>query len=99
MGTETKKQRSCVVFQTFPPGQLVTIIPCTTTKSAKRFPYTCEIKASSSDNLPKDSIALIFQIRSLSMTRFGNKQGNVTMTTWKKILGLLKDYLDIAETI
>ena len=95
VGTETQKERPCLVIKMHPQTKLVTVIPCTKTLDALRFPFTSKIKANSTNRLSYDSVVMIFQIRSLHFSRFFSKQGKIGNVKWEIVSNLLRDYLDL----
>ncbi len=58
----------------------VTIVPLTSNLKTKRFLFTVFISAQES-GLPKDSVALVFHIRTLDKSRLIRKMGSLTGET------------------
>lgn len=56
---------------------MLTIIPLTSSMNARRFPYSVMIKRSKKNGLPKDSIAMVFQIRSVDKRRVNQTLGHL----------------------
>ena len=76
--------------------EMATIIPLTSNVQAlKDFPYTYIINPNTSNGLIKQSIAMIYQIRSLSKQRFLRKRGRVSKTDYDKIQTIFKDYFQL----
>ncbi len=75
IGHEQDKTRPAIVISKHERTELIVVIPLTSTPSAKDFRYTLQIKKSSTNELSKDSVALIFQIRAIYISRFLNKIG------------------------
>ena len=94
-GHEIKGDRPAVVIAVHVETELIMVIPLTSNQEAMRFPYTLEIKKTRENGLYVDSIALIFQLRSLSVRRFVKKIGYIDKTTMKRIKSLIRDYLDL----
>ncbi|MGQ4834280.1 MAG: type II toxin-antitoxin system PemK/MazF family toxin [Candidatus Asgardarchaeia archaeon] len=94
-GHETKGNRPAVVIAIHVETELVMVIPLTSNLEAKRFSYTYEIKKTSENGLQCNSIAMIFQLRSLSTKRFLKKLGHIDATTMKRIKIMIKDYLNL----
>lgn len=73
---------------------LIIVIPLSANIKTIRFPHTIKIKSSKENGLNKDSVALIFQIRSVDKNRIIHKIGdleNLYIEEIDKILsGLLK---------
>jgi mRNA-degrading endonuclease toxin of MazEF toxin-antitoxin module len=92
-GHEQSGTRLNIIVATHNTG-ITTIIPLTSNQLAKRFSNTILIKKTIKNNLEKDSIALIFQIKSLDKSRFTKKIGNLEendkKTIDKEILNYLK---------
>lgn len=55
--------------------RFVVIIPLTTTKGVTRFSFTLEIERSEINHLKDDSVAMIFQVRAISVCRLTRKTG------------------------
>lgn len=84
---------SMVVPISSTPG--ATVVPLTSTLSATRFPNTYFIRRSTINGLTSDSIAMIFQLRSCSFIRFGDKLGNLEQSHINQIKLLIKQYLNL----
>jgi len=69
-GHEQKGERPCLIIKEFQTGDMVLIIPFTGELTAERFPYTTKIERSKENGLHSDSIALVFQMKSISKKRF-----------------------------
>ena len=85
---EQKGVRPCLIIKEFQAGDMVLIIPFTKfTKesSALRFPFTVKIEKNNTNELNYDSVALIFQMKSVSKVRFKKKIGRITNNNYKKI--------------
>lgn len=76
--------------------KMTTVIPFTSSKDASRLADTWTIKKDSSNGLICDSVALVFQIKSLSQTRFIKKLGAVNNSLFKKIKTMIKNYLNLS---
>ena len=74
---------------------LVVVIPLTTNLEALRFPYVTSIFISSLNNLEQDSVALIFQIKSIDKNRLHNKIGSISSSDLKKIDSQIKKMLGV----
>jgi len=95
IGHEMLGERPAIVVAIHVETELVTVIPLTSNLEASRFPYTLKIKKTYSNGLRTDSIALIFQIRSLSYKRFIKRIGYIDALSMKRMKALLKDYLGL----
>ncbi|MFX1470851.1 MAG: type II toxin-antitoxin system PemK/MazF family toxin [Promethearchaeota archaeon] len=95
IGHETKKKRPCIIIVNNPQIQMTTIIPLTSNLSAKNLPDTYLLKRDSQNGLKSDSIALVFQLRSLSYKRYEDKTGIINNTDLKNIKNLIKNYFGL----
>lgn len=95
VGHETQKNRPCLVVANNPKTQLITIIPFQSNLDAINLPYTYLIKKHQNNGLKQDSVAVIFQLRSLSYIRFQNFCGTIKPSDLRKIKDLIKDYLQL----
>ncbi|MHA1488399.1 MAG: type II toxin-antitoxin system PemK/MazF family toxin [Promethearchaeota archaeon] len=95
-GHKQKYNRPCIIIKNNKFVELATIIPLTKkVNKCARFPYTYIIEANKTNGLSMRSIALIFQIRSLSYKRFINKRGTLQKSDYNSILEIIKDYFSI----
>ena len=94
-GHEIRGNRPAIVIAIHVETELAMVIPLTSNQDAMRFPYTLEIKKTRDNGLYVDSIALVFQLRSLSVQRFIKKLGHIDKTTMKRIKSLIRDYLNL----
>ncbi len=95
VGHEEGKTRPCLIIVNNQKVGMTTIIPLTGNLNANRFPHTYTLKKSSKNGLTTDSIALIFQIRSLSYERFITYKGEIDKQDLTRILEILKQYLKL----
>ena len=95
MGHEQTGQRPALVLGVCPETSLAIVVPFTKNLDASRFPYSYEIKRTASNGLSYDSVALIYQTRSLTFTRFLRPLGNLEKVHCDRIKKLLKDYLQL----
>lgn len=95
VGHEQSGRRPAIILAVSNNVKLAIIIPFTSQNDAGRLPYTWYIKKSKKNGLTHDSIAMIFQTRSLSFARFQNKIGTLESDLFKSIKLLLKKYLDL----
>ena len=72
----------------------VTVIPITSNLRANRFLFTVFLPAAES-GLPKDSVALAFQIRTLDKSRLVRKVGHLSDTLMLLIDRALEAHLDL----
>jgi mRNA-degrading endonuclease toxin of MazEF toxin-antitoxin module len=73
------------------------VVPLTSNQDALRFPYSHKVASTSGNGLSEDSVALFFQMRSLTMSagRFLVKIGTIEQEHFSSIKALAKDYLQI----
>lgn len=98
IGHEQDKDRPCLILKVFPGVKLAIIIPISHILRTQRFSYTKLINKSPSNGLNTDSVALIFQVRSVSFDRFLRKYGIIENFYWDSIKDLLSDCFDIDQT-
>ncbi len=72
----------------------ITVVPLTANLRASRFLFTVLIPAAES-GLPKDSVALVFQIRTLDKSRLIQKAGHLSDALMQKIDAALEIHLDL----
>jgi mRNA-degrading endonuclease toxin of MazEF toxin-antitoxin module len=92
IGHEQGNIRPCVVVKVQPRIQMATVIPLTSVLRVSRFPYTHEIQPSGQNGLSSTSIAMIFQVRSVSYRRFLNSVGILEQNEMTEILDLISDF-------
>jgi len=92
IGHEQGRTRPCVVVKVVPQVQMATIIPLSSVLRVARFPYTYEIQPSSQNGLSSTSVAMIFQVRSVSMRRFLNRWGILEEDEVAGIKDLISDF-------
>jgi mRNA-degrading endonuclease toxin of MazEF toxin-antitoxin module len=95
VGHEEGKTRPCLIIVNNQKVRMTTIIPLTGNLNANRFTHTYTVIKSSKNGLTADSIALIFQIRSLSYERYITHKGKIGQQDLSRILEILKQYLKI----
>jgi len=95
-GHEQEGIRPALVIAVDNQAHLCTIIPMTRTlRYLELFSNTYRIIRSQQNGLGSDSVALIFQVRSLDFRRFIGLWGNLEANTFSRIKILLRQYLDI----
>ena len=95
VANEQRGVRPCVIIAKQEQVGLVVIIPLTTTKGVIRFSFTMEIRKSEVNQLKEDSIAMIFQVRAISVSRLTRKTGFLEDHYFSDILKLLATYLGL----
>lgn len=94
-GHEQKGQRPAVMASDLHQSQLIAIIPLTSSLDKKSFAYACSISPSAENGLHQESIALIFQLSTLSTMRFTHKMGKLSQQDQATVDELLKDFLKL----
>ena len=94
-GHEQEGERPCIVIKDFEEAEMVLIIPLTSSLSISRLPYAQIIRRNNVNNLSDDSIALIFQIRSISKSRLKHHIGRLTNENYNKIKLIIKQFFKI----
>jgi mRNA-degrading endonuclease toxin of MazEF toxin-antitoxin module len=95
IGHETQKTRPCLVIANSPVANMITIIPLQSNLDTVNFPYTHLIKKNQKNKLKNDSVAVIFQIRSLDRKRFRNFTSIIDDRDLSKIKTILKDFFQL----
>ena len=95
IGHETQKTRPCVVVANCPEAKMNTIIPLQSNLGTINLPFTHLIKKTQKNKLRNDSVAVIFQIRSLDYVRFLNIVGTMESKDFEKIKILIRDFLKV----
>lgn len=95
VANEQKGYRPCVVIGKQDQVGFLVIVPITTTEDVKRFAFTLELKRSGVNNLVKDSIAMVFQIRAISVSRISRKTGILEDHYFSDILKLISAYFGL----
>lgn len=73
-GNETDGDRPAVVLSKH-DTKLIGIAPITKNQDATKFSYTLKAKRSKTNGLDLDSVVMIFQLRSISLSRFIRELG------------------------
>ncbi len=94
-GHEQDGTRPVIIMGLHTPSKLTMITPCTGTIRATRFPHTHQLSPTFTNGLSKDSVALVYQTRALSTTRFIRKMGKCSQADFEAIKIMLEDYLDL----
>ena len=95
VGHETRKVRPGLVIGNCIETTMLMIIPFQSNLDAKRLPYTYTVKKQLENGLEKDSVAVIFQMRSIDYERIKKYSGVIEATDLGRIKNIIKDYLDL----
>jgi len=92
-GNEQKGKRPCIVLGE--KNGVVCAVPLTSNDARYQLSFTELIEQTPKNGLREDSIALIFQLKSLSKERFLEKIGEIDEKTQDKIDVMIKEMLKI----
>lgn len=97
VGKEQRGQRPAVVIAVQPQTNFCIVVPLTSNQDTLKFPYSHKIPCTAGNGLSADSIALVFQARSLTMSvgRFLFRMGTIEQAHFNSIKVLIRDYLQI----
>lgn len=97
IGSEQSGQRPAVVIAVQPQTNISFVVPLTSNQDASKLPCSHKIPRTSNNGLSADSIALVFQMRSLTMSagRFMFRMGTLEHEHFNSIKALIKDFLQI----
>ncbi len=94
-GHEQSGSRPAIVLAVHDQTSLCMVVPLTSSQTASRFPFTYTITRSSQNGLSADSIAMVFQLRSLSINRLLRRIGTLESSHLRRIKMLARQYLSI----
>jgi mRNA interferase MazF len=92
VGHEQKNDLPCIVIVSNEGVSLSTVVPITGDLYASRLPHTYKIGLTIHNGLSVDSIALIYQLRSLDHERFLKRLGILGKKDLKTVLDLIANY-------
>lgn len=95
IGHETQKTRPCIVIASCPEARMITVVPFQSNLDTVKLPYTHLIRKTQKNKLKNDSVAVIFQMRSLDYNRFLNLIGIIESKVFEKIKVLIRDFLNL----
>jgi len=95
VGHEQMGERPALVLAIHKQAGLCMCIPFTSNLDELKMPYTYLIKSSENNGLTNDSVALVYQLRCLTSTRFLLKLGVIEQTYFDNIKTLTKNYLNL----
>ena len=72
----------------------VTVVPLTSNLRASRFLFTVLIPSAQS-GLPQDSVALVFQVRTIDRSRLNRKAGHIEQESIAAVDAALRIHLDL----
>ncbi|MFA5791462.1 MAG: type II toxin-antitoxin system PemK/MazF family toxin [Candidatus Paceibacterota bacterium] len=93
-GHEQFGLRPAIIVSPLVAGMIV-VIPLTTNLEALCFPYTLSILLDSTNNLTQNSVALVFQIKSIDQKRIKKKIGSIPINNFKKLNLQMKKMLKL----
>jgi len=91
-GHEQRGIRPCLVIKDFEESGLILVIPITGNLSLLEFsPYTVKIEADDQNNLENDSVALLYQIKTIDKSLLKHKIGRLINEKYTQIEIILKE--------
>lgn len=91
-GHEQSYQRPAIIFKNVSEVDLYIVIPLTSNTEHLNLPYTIQINKTSSTNFRENSVALVFQLRTVGKTRIvGSHIGKIEEYQINKIKTIIKD--------
>lgn len=95
-GHEQAGTRPAIIVAIHNAAGLCTVVPLTLTmRYLTMFPHTFFVPRSSQNGLRSDSVALIFQVRSLANDRFQRKWGDLESSLFATVKIMLRQCLNI----
>jgi mRNA-degrading endonuclease toxin of MazEF toxin-antitoxin module len=95
-GHEQSYERPCILIKALDEMNMSIVIPLTSTPEAIRFPFTATIERTNTNMLRNDSVALVFQIRSISNQRLTSQPiGRLSEEKINKIKEIIKQTLNL----
>lgn len=98
-GHEQGDTRPAIFVRCTKKAGLCTVIPVISQKKILYYPHTLEIIQSEDTGLEKDSVAMIFQILTISSDRLLRKRGRISNEDFSIIKALITDYLKLNHPI
>ncbi|MDA8055737.1 MAG: type II toxin-antitoxin system PemK/MazF family toxin [Thermoplasmatales archaeon] len=95
IANEQRGSRPCIIISKQEEVRIVVVVPLTRTMDVGRFSYTMQIKKSRLNGLDSDSVAMIFQVRSISTARVEKKVGTLEDHYFEDMRKLLSSYLKL----
>ena len=90
-GHEQAGVRPCLIIKEFENTEMLLLIPLTGELSAEHLPFTTKIENNDVNGLDCDSIALVFQMKSISKSRLKYKRGRILKSNYDKIEVHIRD--------
>ncbi len=96
-GHEQAGTRPAIIISVnnFQTHKMLSVVPFTSQLNANSYPDTCIVKPSSINGLSNESVALVFQLRAISSTRFKKKLGNLEQSSLFHIEKILRAMLGL----
>ena len=95
VGHEQKGKRPAVVVVHIKQNFMAVVIPLTGELDKETFSFTHCIQATAENGLAEESVAMVFQLRSLDVSRFIEKKGRLSKEDMGKLDAIMKDMLKI----
>ncbi|MDR2854822.1 MAG: type II toxin-antitoxin system PemK/MazF family toxin [Methanomicrobiales archaeon] len=96
-GHEQGNERPAIFIRCSKNLGLHTVVPLTSKKNIFRYSHTHEIGKSNTCGLEKDSVAMIFQLLTISSDRLIRKRGCVSNGDFAIVKALIVDYLKLSQ--
>lgn len=94
IGHEQHGYRPAILFSKLSSGMAI-VIPLTTNIEALSFAHSFLVVPTRQNRLAQESVALIFQMKSVDRNRFGKKIGHVDKVMLQKMNKIMKEFLEI----
>ena len=94
-GHEQEGERPCLIIRAFEDSKMILIVPFTGVLGASRFPYIHIVRRDKINILPSDSVALVYQMRSVMKSRLIRQIGRLTNEKYRPIKILIRELFRI----
>lgn len=94
-GHEQYGRRPAIIISEAVAQSIAAVIPLTANTEALRFPYTLAILPDARNGLSQESVALVFHLKSVDLSRIVSHVGVIDPSTQRKIDSLLKKFLKL----
>ena len=95
VGHEQKGKRPAVVIVHVKQNFMAVVIPLTGELDKETFSFTHCVQATAENGLSDESVAMVFQLRSLDVSRFIEKKGRLSKEDMDKLDAIMKDMLKL----
>jgi len=98
LGQEQSGERPAIVIASLDIVQLAIVVPVTPKLDRQKLPYTHTLQMSANNGLTSNSVAMVFQLRSLAYSRFRERMGILEPEQFERIKTIIKEYLKLEQT-